>query len=370
MGDPVLTTMTIEQAKQKQFELTALIAGEFTGREFFQQGDVGVVPGPGRPVQTEKVERVLARFFRAEACALVRGAGTGAIRSALSVLLEPGDFFFAHTGPMYKTTQETVRLMGLKPVPVDYNDPDRLRDALKKHRECRLFYVQHSRQQPTDDYDLGDVIRRVRAERPDLPIVVDDNYTALKVPRSGVELGACYSCFSGFKLLGPPGIGIVVGKGEGIRKIHERNYSGGGQVQGFEAMELLRSLVLAPVTFAVQNEQTERLCKLLNAGAVPEVKRAYITNAQSKNVIAELRRPIAPALIRTCERHGAAIYPVGAESRYELLPMVYRVSGSFLESRPELAERAVRINPMRSGADLVIEILRKALSDLEDRGEV
>jgi len=91
MGDPVLTTMNIQQAKQKQFELTALIAGEFTGREFFQQGDVGVVPGPGRPLQTEKVERVLARFFRAEACALVRGAGTGAIRSALSVLLEPGD---------------------------------------------------------------------------------------------------------------------------------------------------------------------------------------------------------------------------------------------------------------------------------------
>ena len=117
MGNPVLTTMTIEQAKQKQFELTALIAEEFTGREFFQQGDVGVVPGPGRPVQTEKVERVLARFFRAEACALVRGAGTGAIRSALSVLLEPGDFFFAHTEPMYKTTQETVRLMGLNRLP-------------------------------------------------------------------------------------------------------------------------------------------------------------------------------------------------------------------------------------------------------------
>src|SRR5690606_38311301 len=204
MGNPVLTTMTIEQAKQKQFELTALIAEEFTGREFFQQGDVGVVPGPGRPVQTEKVERVLARFFRAEACALVRGAGTGAIRSALSVLLEPGDFFFAHTGPMYRATAEAGPHLGRRPVPVDSDDPDRLREALRKQKRCRLFYVQHSRQQPTDDYDLGDVIRRVRAERPDLPIVVDDNYTALKVPRSGVELGACYSCFSGFKLLGPP----------------------------------------------------------------------------------------------------------------------------------------------------------------------
>ena len=38
MGNPVLTTMTIEQAKQKQFELTEAIAEEFTGREFFHKG--------------------------------------------------------------------------------------------------------------------------------------------------------------------------------------------------------------------------------------------------------------------------------------------------------------------------------------------
>lgn len=369
MGNPVLTTMTLEQAKQKQFQLTEAIAEEFTGREFFAQGDVGVVPGLGRPVQTDKVERVLARFFRVEACALVRGAGTGAIRAALSVLLEPGDALFMHTSPMYKTTQETVRLMGLRPVYVDYNDVGRLRDALTERTECRVFYVQHSRQKPDDAYDLETVINLVRSVRPDLPIVVDDNYTVLKVPKSGVELGAAYSCFSGFKLLGPPGIGVVVGKGDGIAKIHERNYSGGGQVQGEEAMDLLRSLVLAPVAIAVQNEQTERLNALLNEGAVPEVKRAYITNSQSKNVIVEFRRPIAQDVMKACERHGAAVYPVGAESRYEVLPMIYRLSGSFLESRPELARTAVRVNPMRSGAELTIRILQKALADVLDRGE-
>ena len=71
----------------------------------------------------------------------------------------------------------------------------------------------------------------VRSERPDLPIVVDDNYTVLNVPRIGVELGAAYSCFSGLSC------SVLRDedrrrKGDGIAKIHERNYSGGGQVQG------------------------------------------------------------------------------------------------------------------------------------------
>lgn len=369
MGNPVLTMMTLEEAQQKQFQLTSAIADQFTGNEFFQHGDVGVVPGLGRPRQTEKVERVLANFFQTEDCALVRGAGTGAIRSTLSVLVEPGDSIVMHTSPIYQTTKETVRLMGLQPRFVGFNKLDLLREALRKHDEYRVFYVQHSRQHPDDHYDLETVITLVRSVRPDLPIVVDDNYTALKVPRIGAELGATYSCFSGFKLLGPPGIGVIVGSREGIAKVRERNYSGGGQVQGDEAMALLRSLVIAPVTIAVQNEQTDRLNELLNRGVIPEISKSYITNSQSKNVIAELKEPIAPAVIAACEQYGAAVYPVGAESRYEVLPMVYRLSGSFLESRPELAKFGLRINPMRSSADLVVNILQKALASLKERGE-
>lgn len=369
MGNPVLTMMTMEQAQEKQFQLTAAIAEEFSGNEFFQKGDVGVVPELGRPQQTKKVERVLARLFQVEACALVRGAGTGAIRAALSVLVEPGDWIMMHSSPIYQTTKETVRMMGLRPVFVDYNDLNRLSDALRTHRACRLFYVQHSRQHPDDHYDLAAVIEQVKKERPDLPIVVDDNYTVMKVPRSGVELGAAYSCFSGFKLLGPPGIGIVVGRRDGIEKIHQRNYSGGGQVQGDEAMDLLRSLVLAPVAFALQNVQTDRLNTLLNEGVIPEVHKAYVTNSQSKNVIVEFKKPIAPQVIRACEKYGAAVYPVGAESRYEVLPMIYRLSGSFLESRPDLAKTGIRINPMRSSADLTVKILKKALAEITARGK-
>jgi nitric oxide synthase oxygenase domain/subunit len=74
-----------------------------------------------------------------------------------------------------------------------------------------------------------------------------------------------------------------------------------------------------------------------------------------------LSDPIAQPVIEACDQFGGAIFPVGAESKYEVLPMIYRVSGSFVESDPELAPYLLRINPMRSGAGLVIDILKKSL---------
>ncbi|PLR80618.1 aminotransferase [Bacillus sp. V33-4] len=358
--------MNIDAAKKKQFELTKAIAEEFTGNEFFNQGDLGVVPGIGKPNQTKKVESVLAEFFGVQACVLIRGAGTGAIRYTLSALLDPGDKLFMHSSPMYTTTKETVRILGLNPVFVNFNDTEAVEQAIIEHKDCKVFYAQHSRQMPDDIYNLSSLIREVKKIRPDLPVVVDDNYTVFKVPEIGVELGASYSCFSGFKLLGPPGIGVIVGEEKAIHTIVERNYSGGGQVQGYEAMELLRSLVLTPVTMAVQNEETHRLTELLNDGVVPQVKQAQVANAQEKNVIVEFKTAIAQQVIAESEKYGAAIYPVGAESRFEVLPMIYRVSGSFLEANPSFIKTGIRINLMRSGADLAIDILKRAIADIKD----
>lgn len=356
--------MTLEEAKEKQFQLVSSIAREFQGNQFFQTGDVGVTPSHGRPLYTQKVERVLASLFQTEDCALVRGSGTGAIRSLLSNLLEPNDSIFIHKSPIYYTTRETFRMMNLQTIVIDYHSLEEVKKQLLAYPNCHLFYVQHSRQSPDDFYNLGELIQFVRKVRPQITIVVDDNYTVFKSPKIGVELGATYSCFSGFKLLGPPGIGIVVGKEQGIQRIHRQNYSGGGQVQGFEAMELLRSLVLAPVSIAVQNEQVERIAERLQQNEVPCIRKAYITNSQSKNVIVELSEPIAKKVMEKSEQLGAAVYPVGAESRYEILPMIYRLSGSFLEDHPELTDYGLRINPMRAGADLVISILKKSVIEV------
>ncbi|PLT29864.1 aminotransferase class V-fold PLP-dependent enzyme [Peribacillus deserti] len=360
----VLENMSLEEAKELQFRMMDEVTKEFQNNEFFQIGDVGLHPEHQRPLMTARIERVLAGTFGAEACALVRGSGTGAIRIILSTLLEPGDQCIVHSAPMYTTTKETFRLMGLKQNSVDLNDQSALLKVLEQDAYSKVVYVQHSRQQPGDMYDLKEIISIIKEKRPDLPIVVDDNYCAMKTKHIGTQYGADFSAFSGFKLLGPQGIGIILGSNETIQRLHERNYSGGGQVQGFEAHELLRSLVFAPVMIAIQNEQVEELCKRLNNGEVQGIKDAYITNSQSKNVIVEFEQPIAQKVIQLASKYGAATYPVGAESRYELVPMIYRVSGSFLESMPELKLHGVRVNPMKSSAKTVIQILLNAIEEI------
>lgn len=353
-----LEPISLDDAKEVQFRFVRAIADVFSGSEFFQMGDVGVHPS-GAPLRTRKVERVLARFFGVEDCALVRGAGTGAIRLSLAAYLEAGETVIIHDAPVYPTTKETFRMLGLKTYIVDFHDEKALSDAL---HHGKLLYIQHTRQKPDDHYDLGRVIAIAKRVRPELPIVVDENYAVFKTRHIGVQVGADVSTFSAFKLLGPEGIGVVLGRKDCIERIHERNYSGGGQVQGPEAMEVLRAFTIAPVLIAIQSEQVSLLADLLNAGSVPGIREAYIANAQSRTVIARLDEPIAPQVIAACEAFGAAPYPVGAESKYEVLPMIYRASGTVLESEPALKPYLLRINPMRADARLVVDILNKALA--------
>ncbi|WP_404454909.1 aminotransferase class V-fold PLP-dependent enzyme [Virgibacillus necropolis] len=360
-GDSVLPSLTIEEAQTLQFKLVDNMSKHFTGDQFLSMGDLGVAPRFKKPEQTERVECAIADFFGAENSSLVRGAGTGAIRIILSTLLSAGESMFIHTAPVYTTTKDTVRILGIQTKAVDFNNLTDVENAVADDQTCKVFYIQHARQQPTDTYDLKALIETVKHVRPDLPIVVDDNYCAMKTHGIGIEYGADYSTFSGFKILGPEGIGVIVGKKDAITLLQKRNYSGGGQVQGYEAMELLRMMTFAPVSLAIQNAQVEEVCKQLNEGAIEGIESAYMTNAQSKNVIVELKDPIAQEVIRRSNGLGAATHPVGAESKYEIVPMIYRVSGSFIEAQPSLKEYGLRINPMKSGASTVLTILEKAI---------
>ena len=73
------------------------------------------------------------------------------------------------------------------------------------------------------------------------------------------------------------------------------------------------------------------------------------------------RLELLECIEKQAEKLGAAPNPVGCESKYEFLPMFYRVSGTFIRSDPSLQYRMIRINPMRAGADTILRILDAAL---------
>lgn len=357
-----LESITIEQAMEKQFRLMDCATHCFAGSESLTRGDLGVHQPGNQPVTTGKVEKVLSLFFGAEDAILIRGSGTGAIRYGLSALLPEGRTLLVHTAPIYSTTAVSLEMFGCGTVAADFNDLSSIEKTLTAHPEISAVLVQHSRQQLEDAYDLGQVIAAVKKVR-DLPVLVDENYAVMKVQKIGCELGADLSCFSAFKLQGPEGIGCVVGKKKYIDKIRAMHYSGGCQVQGFEALEVLRGLTYAPVMLAVTARTAEEVLERLNAGEVSGVAEAAIASAQSRVLLITFDQPIARKVLIAAEKRGGLPNPVGAESKYELAPLFYRVSGTFLQADPTLADRMIRVNPNRAGADTVIRILRESIKE-------
>jgi hypothetical protein len=355
-----LPTVALQDAVAVQHRLLECVARHFTGEQLFS-ADAGVVPGLGRPRTTARVEAVLADLLGAQDAALVQGAGTGAIRAALAAVLRAGEPLLVHRAPVYRTTAVTLRGLGAEVVETDFNDPAGLAAALAGGR-FRYAYIQHTRQRLTDSYDPGAVVAACRAAG--VGTVVDDNYAAFRVPACGVELGADASCFSLFKLHGPEGVGVVAGRSSLVEAVRADNYSGGGQVQGHQALDALRALTHVPVMWAVQSRAVAEAAEALAAGAVPGVAEVRVANAQDLCLLVRLEEPVARELPAAAARYGAAPYPVGSNSRYEVAPLFYRLSGSFLDDAPALADWTVRINPMRAGAGLVLDILRRALGDL------
>ena len=359
-----LKSLSLEEAKKKQFRLVDIITRHMTGTESLTLGDLGVTPGLNKPVRTKTTEDILAEFFSAEACMLLRGAGTSALRWGFMTTLHPGDTLLVHDAPIYPTTETTLESMGINILRADFNNYKETENAIRSN-SIDMVLIQHTRQKPEDSYNLEELIKIIKAAHSTLPVIIDDNYAVLKTEKTGIDSGADLSAFSMFKLLGPEGIGCLLGKKKLIDGIRSKNYSGGGQVQGYEAMEVLRGLVYAPVALAVQAEENEKLVsELNNSDKYPYIKHAFLANAQSKVLLIEFQEEISEKLLKEAEKLGALPNPVGAESKYEIAPLFYRVSGTFLKSDPTLARRMIRINPNRAGSETIIRILENAYKNL------
>lgn len=359
-----LKSITIEEAALKQFKFVDCISQVFPGNELLSQGDLGVVPGLNKPETTDKVEKVLAKFFGTEAALLVRGAGTNAIRNALYRAIGPNKTIMIHDAPVYPTTQVSLDMLNIATIKVNFNDIEEVIKVINDKTFDGIL-IQLTRQKPDDAYDSEQLIQAIRKIHSEIPIVTDDNYAVMKIPKIGVEMGASLSCFSTFKLLGPEGIGCVVGKKTYIELLKKDSYSGGLQVQGHEALAVLRGLTYAPVALAISARTSQELYDRLNNGELEGIKSARIANAQSKVVLVEFEEAIAKKVLEQAKEFGAAPYPVGAESKYEIVPMFYRVSNTFLQYDLSYEEKMIRINPMRAGADTIIRILKQSIDKVE-----
>lgn len=355
-----LKSMNINQAKEKQFELIDIICKNLKGFQVLQLGDLGVQKENNMPIRTRQVEKILSQFFKSEDSILLRGAGTNAIRMALFSMLENENIILVHDAPIYKTTEVNLKAMKLKIIKYNFNKLNSLEKVIKKE-QIKTVLLQHSRQKLDDKYDLEKVIKKIKEISEDIKILVDDNYAILKTSKNSIEMGADISAFSTFKLMGPEGIGLVIGKKNIIDNIRKYNYSGGSQVQGFEAMEVLRSLCFAPVQLAIQAEQLNELKKILDdKKRFSYIKNTVIANAQSKVLLVEFKEKIAKKIIENSNLFGALPNPVGAESKYDITPLIYRVSGTFSTNNKELLEKVIRINPNRASAKTIADIIEKA----------
>lgn len=358
-----LQSLTIEQAMALQFSLVDAITKEFPGNEILTRGDLGVVMGYNQPVYTRRIEKVLASFFECEDALLVRGAGTNAIRLALHAHLKSGQTILVHDAPIYPTTETSFDMLHLNIEKVNFNDTAAVINRLNQGNIDGVL-IQVTRQKLDDSYNLGELISAIRDVHKTIPIITDDNYSALKTEKIGAQYGADAACFSTFKLLGPEGIGCIVGTKKTVEYLRKINYSGGGQVQGHEAIDVLRGMIYAPVSLAISAKVSEEVNEQLNRGVVRCVEQSFIVNAQSKVVVLKLQEPIAKQVIEKACQLGALPNPVGAESKYEFSPLFYRVSGTFRKADPDAEHYMIRINPNRSGAKTILSILEMAIESV------
>lgn len=361
-----LESISIEDAKKMQFKLVESCCKFLTGEEILESGDLGVSKPYNMPRRTRVVEKILADFFSAEDCVLLRGAGTNAIRLSLCSLLDNDNSILVHKAPIYKTTEVTLKSMKVNIIEYDFNDLSNLKECIISNN-IKTVLLQHSRQKLDDSYNLNEVIQAIKNIDKEIKILIDDNYAVLKTSKNSIEMGATLSAFSSFKLQGPVGVGIVIGDRELISKIHEMNYSGGSQVQGFESMEVLRGLIQAPVSLAIQAEELNKLKDILDNKKIYKfIKNSVIANAQSKVLLVEFNDDIAEEILRYSHKLGALSHPVGAESRFDISPLIYRVSGTFLSENPSLYKKMIRINPNKASAELIAKIILKSYEMWEE----
>lgn len=225
---------------------------------------------PGR----EKIEAIYAEIFRTED-AIVRPTivnGTHALTLCLTGLLKPNDELLSISGKPYDTLDEVIGIttqynQSLKQIGVTYkqvnlNDDGSFND--KKileaiHDNTKMVYIQRSsgyswRRSLSID-DISDIVKKVRAVKSDLILMVDNCYGEFLDYKEPTEVGVDIMAGS---LIKNPGGGLaiaggyIVGRNDLIEQVSYRMTSPGiGKECGLmfgQTRSMLHGLFIAPQT--------------------------------------------------------------------------------------------------------------------------
>ena len=120
------------------------------------------------------------------------------------------------------------------------------------------------------------------------------------------------------------------------------------QTQGHEALDVLHGLVYAPVALAIQAQVGEECVNRLKAGRLPRSGMHFWQTPSPRCFWWNSRKTLQDRYWRRLEKLGSP-QSRGRGIKYEMIPMFYRVSGTFRKADPTLEHRMIRINPMRPG---------------------
>ena len=184
----------------------------------------------------ESARRAVARFLGADSrCVVfVRGATEGLNAVARGLRLNRDDVVLAtraehHANLVPWMREARVELLAGDPVaPVD---PDVLRDALRTRRP-RVLAIQHASNVCGTVQPVAELCRLAREH--DCLSVVDASQSAPHLPLDVAAIGCDFLTFSGHKLLGPKGIGVLWGRPERLERL-EPLAVGGGAIEAVRA---------------------------------------------------------------------------------------------------------------------------------------
>ena len=107
------------------------------------------------------------------------------------------------------------------------NDALKGTGELRITKETKLLAINHVSNVLGSINDIKSIIKQAREINPDICVVVDGAQAVAHLPVDVIDLDCDFYAFSGHKMYGPTGVGVLYGKSKRLSQMTPDNYGGG-----------------------------------------------------------------------------------------------------------------------------------------------